>query len=886
MRKYISPYIDSYTFGSRKAVSDLIISAKKDKRSLGSLAKNLSSMSNLNSYNGLYIRPYNLVSLEAIIDFFRDINIKTRQYFDSLNTVTYAMNSYSNVMHSEIAKLEKNIQELQIYADNFAFISGEDDLFNGSFVETFSDDTNSYINEGQPLELKDRDGSSFDQSKICKVDIIAGTLKNGTPFRKLDTNPIVKNYINNYSNYISTSSSIEDIFSEKANKAWNVTIKSPRIISDSLVGLQDKIGYSYPGISGAQASFTIEFSKPEEMNCIRISPNIGIDFQILQVIINSSNDLTLNSSSSIGKVLESPLLIDSTKDISFSHSTVSSIEFVISQPTYKKIDRRAAAAEMQARTLNDYIKSIRNKRVNKHDKLQDLVYSYFNTRNETSYLNTNSKYMPINYSYRYPCDDTEPIYGSLSSFLEGKKSFVQMDMENRFNSADQLTNLVESVVSHVLGGKFRMSPSAYLSVKGDDDPLSISDIQHNGTMHVGSPQGPHGKDVQDQEPLMHMADRFDLSRSSYSLDNIGSYEYGFSIKSLKFGLIQNDIATSDQINSSSQSLMGNGLSNSKGYYVSKKISSGGFINQVKLKSEYFIPKTLNQLLDLKQTASIEFSVTTKNIPIQESDWIPILPYGTTDVSAEVLYPNVGTGLCTLRFFAKANSIKLYKNGILLSDNSFRVVGSENINSLQVITPDASSVYVVSYSVDASFKDPNLIDFSQLSINNFYVRSYSDQYGLGEKLSTQGVENRAILSSDPYIDYSKFNGYVYSATSGTIGYDPSSNYSEYSPISVILEDGTPAINLTNYLSNKYIKYSNPSDSQTQTYFIQTGKTLAFSKKTTNFKAYYDYMPESLRYKVVIRTLDPATPNSAFVDNLILKFQMKNTDQFVNKLLKVI
>ena len=127
MRKYISPYIDSYTFGSRKAVSDLIISAKKDKRSLGSLAKNLSSMSNLNSYNGLYIRPYNLVSLEAIIDFFRDINIKTRQYFDSLNTVTYAMNSYSNVMHSEIAKLEKNIQELQIYADNFAFISGEDD---------------------------------------------------------------------------------------------------------------------------------------------------------------------------------------------------------------------------------------------------------------------------------------------------------------------------------------------------------------------------------------------------------------------------------------------------------------------------------------------------------------------------------------------------------------------------------------------------------------------------------------------------------------------------------------------------------------------------------------------------------------------------------------
>lgn len=887
MRKYISPYIDSYTFGSRKAVSDLIISAKKDKRSLGNLAKNLSSMSSLNSYNGLYIKPYNLVSLEAIIDFFRDINIKTRQYFDSLNAVTYSMNSYSNVMHSEIAKLEKNIQELQIYADNFAFISGEDDLFNGSFVETFSDDTNSYINEGGVLQLKDRDGSFFDQGKICNVDVIAGTLKNGASFKKLDINPIVKSYSNNYAAYISSASSIEDIFSEKSNKAWNVTIKSPRIISDSLTGLQDKIGYSYPGISGAQASVIIEFSNPQEMNCIRISPNIGIDFQILQVIVNSPNELVLNSSSSKGKILESPLLIDSTKDISFSYSTVSSIELVINQPTYKKLDRRAAAAEMQARTLNDYIKSLRSKRADKHDKLQDLVYSYFNTRNETSYLNTNNKYTPNNYSYRYPCDDTEPIYGSLSSFLEGKKSFVQMDMENRFNSADQLTNLVESVVSHVLGGKFRMSPSAYLSVKGNDDPLSIADIQHNGFMHVGTPQGPHGQSVQDKENLMDMADRFDLGKSSYSLDNIGSYEYSFSIKSLKFGLIDNvSTLNSNQVNSSSQSFMGNGLSDSKGYYVSKRINSGGFINQVKLKSEYFIPKSLNQLLDLKDTASIEFSITTKNIPTEESDWIPILPYGTTDVSTEVLYPNPGTGLCTMRFFAKANSIKLYKNGMLLSDNAFRLSDSDNVKTMQIINPDASGVYVVSYSTAASFKDPNLIDFSQLSINNFYLRSYSDQYGLGETLSTQGIENRAILSSEPYIDYSKFDGYVYSENSGTIGYDPTSNYSEYSPISVILEDGTPAINLTNYLSNKYIKYSNPSNSGTTTYYIQTGKTLAFSKKTTNFKAYYDYIPESLRYKVVIRTLDPSVPNSAFVDNLILKFQMKNTDQFVNKLLKVI
>jgi hypothetical protein len=64
----------------------------------------------------------------------------------------------------------------------------------------------------------------------------------------------------------------------------------------------------------------------------------------------------------------------------------------------------------------------------------------------------------------------------------------------------------------------------------------------------------------------------------------------------------------------------------------------------------------------------------------------------------------------------------------------------------------------------------------------------------------------------------------------------------------------------------------------------GNSLLFSRKQINFKVYYDYVPESLRYKVVIRNLDSAKQIAASVDSIILKYISQNTDELANKLLK--
>jgi hypothetical protein len=218
----------------------------------------------------------------------------------------------------------------------------------------------------------------------------------------------------------------------------------------------------------------------------------------------------------------------------------------------------------------------------------------------------------------------------------------------------------------------------------------------------------------------------------------------------------------------------------------------------------------------------------------------------------------------------------------MSDTRINSSDSDAITQINIIDYNKSNIYVAKYTVSANY-NPNEIDFSQKSIQSFSLKTYSDKEGLGEKLSTVGLDNRAELSFDPYIDYSKFSNHIYSSSAGTIG---SSGTSTYSPVAVILEDGSAAINLTNYLPNKYVKYILPINSDTETYFIQNGNSLVFSKSCNNFKVYYDYIPESLRYKVVLRNLDPSKQSSAYVDNIVLKYQQKNTDNFTNKLLKVV
>ena len=97
------------------------------------------------------------------------------------------------------------------------------------------------------------------------------------------------------------------------------------------------------------------------------------------------------------------------------------------------------------------------------------------------------------------------------------------------------------------------------------------------------------------------------------------------------------------------------------------INTNGYINNLKIKSDYFIPKNTNSTLDLTTTAAIEFDVSLNVNAQVNTDWVPILPNGEKEVEAEKLFPYEGNGLAKFRFPAIRSSLKVYENGILMSD---------------------------------------------------------------------------------------------------------------------------------------------------------------------------------------------------------------------------
>ena len=68
MKSSLPAYVQTYSFGSRKAVSDLIVLAKNNSRSAASIAQSLEGLSSINQYNGLSIAPYALASFEAFLE--------------------------------------------------------------------------------------------------------------------------------------------------------------------------------------------------------------------------------------------------------------------------------------------------------------------------------------------------------------------------------------------------------------------------------------------------------------------------------------------------------------------------------------------------------------------------------------------------------------------------------------------------------------------------------------------------------------------------------------------------------------------------------------------------------------------------------------------------
>lgn len=426
--------------------------------------------------------------------------------------------------------------------------------------------------------------------------------------------------------------------------------------------------------------------------------------------------------------------------------------------------------------------------------------------------------------------------------------------------------MIFSIISYSLGSRLRNQlSSTYIESNSVDKVKSLQSMKSNAMAPIGD-SNIVDSNIHFFDQNFNAFDKADATQILNSVESNNLYEYIFSLKSI--GLFSLSSAT--PLNASG----------TKSFFVSKKINTNGRPIKVKMLADYFSElKSQNSAIRSDKT-SIEFSVSIVDNPSNEADWIPIIPYADEGIRTEKLFPNQN-GECNLRFTPSATSIYLYENG----EQKINGITIVNGNNIKINTFNINKQYFVSY-IPANADVHKEVGLHSRSLATPVLISPSYNGSNGERFTSTTYGNRVRLSQDPYIDYSKFVNASYNAIRGTITSSSTSasnyDYSLYSPVKVVLDDGTQAINITNYLiENFQIESFYTTDSLL---FIHSGDSVIFNRSINQgFRVLYQYIPDSFRYRVIMRSLTQ-DPQNYSVDRLIFKFSTEKRDSLLINLIK--
>lgn len=880
MFKELPDIVNSFSYDSQVTVSTLIRDMKLDKSDLSSLITKMASIRVNTSYSPSAFEQFSSLNREFFIDMFRDADVRMRVYYSTANTVGLVLNSMVDVISSEIDKVEKDLNLMNNFINNYEFLSGKDDLYNSNYIENFDNNISDYRFDGYNFPLTDRDNVAFDENGNGFVDQNSGLFKIGKNinFRNvLDFIDDIK-ITTNYSNYITSDTGFYAALNESKSDSWNVTVKSPVILSAKLQDSKKYISYDQSYINGAETLVEMSFAFPQEIDCIYITPGHGNGLQLLQVVLLSDKtnqnefvqynetfleendlqvmgDITLTNSN-VTPLLSRPKFINSTIDITFARTSVNKVILVFNQPIYSKNEKTVSSTELTGKALYEIAKEIKNAKVSSTDVIQDNVYNLFLKNNSIRELFKNNYFNESYYFFKYPYIK--------ENFLtkDYRKAYVKENID--FDSLNtrwstMITNVFQNFFIHSINDHNELfDSSTYIE---SNSPLrSVYSFRSPGLI-------PEKNSNSFGENKLQFIDSESVSRSTNStvkdllaLEKIDQYEYSFSIKSIVFGTTQQD-------------------SSNKACFVSKKIQTNGYPLGVKIsmnKGQSNLDLT-NYNFNLKDSVSYELSISNTEIPSSETDWVPILPIGQEEISSEVLFFAKENRSATTRFYAIKETLSLYKNGILIDPSKYIL----RENQIILNSYDENSIYTCKYKTDLKLYNYDNIDFIKSNLFKESTKSYFDTSGQGERFTSTDYLGKVTLKNIPYINTEYTKTATYNPYFGTVF---SSNYQNYSPVKVLLSDGSYALNLTNYTSSRDLPAFPYSSGY---YFIQNGKDIVFNQILTEpFSVIYEYVTGSLRFRAILRKTMPNISYTGSLDSVYLKIKTKNYDPYFDKLNKAI
>lgn len=862
MLNYLPETINQYSSSTRASISSLIKSMKVSKTDLPSLVSKMNNNVIDKNFSAARIPAFSVISKEILIDSFRNLFLREQQLFSAANANGLVLTSMVDIFSSEIDKVQSDLDKLELFIDNYEFISGKDDLFNANYIEKFDSFINDYRSDNLILNIPDRDNIPFAENGNAFIDGSLGVFKIGS---SQDVKNIIRNIkdINietNYDNYITTNNDFFNLFNDNFHDSWSITVKSPVILDSQIRKSLKYIRYDYNLIKGAVTSAEVDLQRSVNIDTIRFNPNESNNFQLLQVVLfhnSPEQSNNLNSAEVYTTLLDQPTLINGVFELRFDKKNVKKIIFLFNQSNYIRLNKTPLVSELNSKVLDSFVQQIINDRRKRFSKFQDIVYWFFSRKNTVSGLSKNKYTDNDYYTYRFPAEFSSYI----STLNDQIKDFNSLAMEDRniFSNTPIFINLMNTMLDS-FSGKLNIFNNTEYIERGANTRFT-SNLDQAGFGQYGSSNQISDYKNQFSNPIVSFPN-INAVNNSQVLESENSYEYTFSLKSIEL------IETM-------------GTDSKKAVFVSKKIPVDGQITAVKAKINQAKNSlsTASSQLDLRSPSSYEISISNKPTPNAESDWTPIVSNGTSFIESEMLFFDPASKKATLRFNAVANSINIYKNGILMPRGSIGYVYSSQNKTITLSSGsfNPADTYISSYSLDYSLSSPNEIDFIRQNIFLESVKSFGTQDGPGEQFKQTDSNSYVRLSYAPYINKSAAANAFYSRISGT---SFAGNFSGYSPVRVQLSDGSYALNITNYTSssqkNEFFQTNN-------TIFIHSGQGIVFNKNiNTPFKVDYQYVPNDLRFRVILRKNITESTDPISIDSLVLKMKTINYDSYYDKL----
>jgi hypothetical protein len=860
MQDKLSSSLGTFSQSSRKTVSSLIRDMKLDKIDFKSLLDKLSSSDIISEFRVAQMRELSFLNRENVMELFRNSSLKLDQLFTSANAAGVIIDSMVNIFSADIAKLEEELKNLELFINNYEFLAGKDDLYNANYIERFDNSNNDYRFDNYNFAIPDRNNVSFPDSGNAFVDSSTGTLKIGSSQRVVNILDNIKSIkrMSNYDNFITSQTSFDGVFTQILTDSWATTIKSPTILTSALSDYAKYIPYNDSSYNGARTAVEVELLVPISMDTIKLTPTIGNGLALMQVVIfNSpmSDSSGSNPSESYQTLLLEPKYLSKDLEISFESTFVSKLIFIFNQTSYVRSKSLPIISELNSKALQSYINDRITENRTTFSVNQDIAYFYFANKYLIEGIKKNKNQNMNYYSYRFPFEAFS--YDRIIENEIYKASTVDLGDRPDFINSPIFTSLVRNMLSAMnVDDKF-FEANFYIQSAGNS---KFNFLNSPGFMSVKP------VNANDDHKSQFYKDNVGVGNASIAVKDLlineqkDIYEYTFSIKSISFIETIEDFAE-------------------RACFVSRKIPVDGEIAAVKAKLE-----SLDQNItvssdgyDLKESVSFELSISNIDTPSSESDWIPLSFNNKSTVDSEVVFFDPNSFFATLRFVPKADSIILYQNGKVVHPDSyiFRV----NSQRLELTAPifSRTDIFCASYEIDSSLINPFELDLIK---NNQYKEStkqFKTSNGLGEPFSRTSSSASITLSEVPYLNrsfvssarYDKYYGTLFSG----VGYG-------YSPVRVKLNDGTYAVNVTNYTPKaQQVEFQNGSSTQ----FIHNGKNIVFNKVIDNgFTVEYEYIPHNLRFRLVMRKNIPGISIPAKADSVILKMKTMFFDTYYDKL----